>query len=64
MQGFTCANLFLEHIEGGAGTVVWVILVLLVAQIIGAICLHFHLRTQYGRHLIELKRVVADLDGD
>jgi hypothetical protein len=59
LQSFLCSGSAL-----GARTVFWTVAVLLLAQIIGAFCLHFHLQTQYGRHLIQLKRVMSDLEGD
>jgi hypothetical protein len=48
----------------GRGRLLGLLGALVLLQVIGAAFLRWHMRFHYGRHLVELKRVVAELEED
>lgn len=48
----------------GAGNLLWIIVTLLIAQVIGAFFLNLHLKLQYGSYLRDLKRTLDDLEAE
>ncbi|TDX00619.1 hypothetical protein [Dinghuibacter silviterrae] len=57
MRDFIC-----EDTPGSAQKIFWIMVTFLIAQAMVAFVLHLQVRTKYGRHVAELKRVLDDLE--
>ena len=61
MRSFFCGD---GVVPTGAGSMISIVGILLLAQVVGVFLLHRRVRWQYGRYLIELKKVVDELEED
>lgn len=57
MKDFICGD-----VPGSMHKMVWVVATFLFAQAMVAFIMNFQVKTKYGRHLTELKRVLDDLE--